>query len=72
VNSAYECLAKRSRGPQSEFFKLFWKAKAFPNVLTTAWRVLLGRVPTRVCLNRRGVMMNSTLCAMCQSKEESC
>ena len=36
VNSAYECLAKRSKGPHSEVFKLLWKAKAFPNVLTTA------------------------------------
>jgi len=72
VNSAYECLAKQSRGPQSKVFKLLWKAKAFPNVIATAWRVLLGRIPTRVCLSRRRVMMDSTLCAMCQVKEESC
>ena len=55
-----------------EVFKLLWKAKAFPNVVTTAWRVLLGRIPTRMNLSRRGVTVNTTLCAMCQSKEESC
>ena len=72
VNNAYERLDKQSRGTQSEVFNLLWKAKAFPNVVTTTWRVLLDRIPTRVCLSRRGVMMDTTLCAMCQVKEESC
>ena len=35
--------------------------------MTTTWRV-----PTRVTLNRRGVVMQNTLCALCQTKEESC
>lgn len=72
VKSAYECLAKQASGPQSEVFKLLCKVKAFLNVATTTWRVMLDRIPTRVCLSRRGVMMNSTLCALCQLKEESC
>ena len=59
VNSAYECLAKQSRGTQSDVFNLLWKTKAFPNVIVTAWRVLLDRIPTRVSLSRRGVMMES-------------
>jgi len=72
VRSAYDLIDKHNRGPQCQAFKYLWKAKAFPNVLTTAWRVLLGRVPTRVTLNRRGVVMQNTLCALCQTKEESC
>ena len=72
VNSAYECLTKQSRGTQSDVFNFLWKIKAFPNVIVTAWRVLLDRIPTRVSLSRRRVMMESTLCAMCQLKEESC
>jgi len=72
VNSAYECLTKQSRGTQSDAFNFLWKIKAFPNVIVTAWRVLLDRIPTRVSLSRKGVMMESTLCAMCQLKEESC
>ena len=51
VNSAYDCLDKQSRGPCLEVFKLLWKAKAFPNVVTTAWRVLLGRIPTMMNLS---------------------
>ena len=51
VKSAYECLAKQIRDPQSEVFKLLWKVKAFPSVVTTAWRVLVGRIPTRVDLS---------------------
>jgi len=72
VSSAYECLDKLDRGPLCQAFKYLWKVKTFPNVLTTAWRVLLGRVPTRESLRRRGVVMQNTLCALCQTKAESC
>ena len=72
VKSAYECLAKHERGPQKEEFINLWKAKTFPNVLFTAWRPLLGRLPTRLCLSRRGIVMNSTMCALCLAEEESC
>ena len=41
-------------------------------MLTTAWRVLIDRIPTRVGLSRRGVHMLSNACGLCQSKEESC
>jgi len=72
VKSAYATLAKRGRGHPVEVFQLLWKAKAFPNVLTTAWRALLDRLPTRECLTRRGVMLDSNLCVFCQIKVESC
>jgi len=68
VNSAYECLAKQTRGTQQAAFELVWKAKAFPNVLTTTWRVLIDRIPTREGLCRRGV----PACVLCLVKEESC
>jgi len=72
VRSAYECLVKADRGPQIAAFKYLWKTKTFPNVVITAWRVMLGRVPTRECLRKRGVMLDSVVCVMCQSEEESC
>ena len=72
VNSAYECLSKHGRGPQLDVFKSLWKAKAFPSVVTVTWRILMDRLPTRVCLSRRRVLMESTLCVLCQTKEESC
>jgi len=71
VNAAYDCLTKHSANPQSEVYNLLWKAKAFPNVLMTAWRVMRGRMPSRLCLSRRGVLMNSMLCPLCQLEEES-
>jgi len=72
VNSTYECLSKHGRGPQHDVFKSLWKVKAFPSVVTVAWRILMDRLPTRVCLSRRGVLMETTLCALCQTKEKSC
>ena len=72
VRSAYECIEEIGRGPQISGFGYLWKIKAFPNMMVTAWRVLWGRIPTREGLSRRGVMMNSVACSLCQSEEESC
>jgi len=72
VSSAYECLAKQVSGPHLDVFKYLWKVKAFPSVVNTAWRALTDSLTTRGGLSRRGVMMNTTLCALCQTKEESC
>ena len=65
MSSAYECLAKSERAPQIDAFKYLWKVKTFPNVTITTWRVLLGRALTRECLSRRGVMLNTIVCALC-------
>ena len=72
VKSAYKCLEEPEGGTQISPFGYLWKTKAFPNVLITAWRVLLGRLPTMECLSKRGVMVNTTECALCQTKEETC
>ena len=72
VKSAYKCLEEPVGGTQISSFGYLWKTKAFPNVLITAWRVLLGRLPTRECLSKRGVTVNTTECALCQTKEETC
>ena len=71
VSSAYTCLAKHLRGTQHVNFDLLWKASAFPNVLLTAWRVLIDRIPTREALVGRGVQMESTACVLCRTEEES-
>ena len=72
VSLAYECLSKHGRGNNDEVFKLLWKVKAFPNVLVTTWRVFKGRIPTRVSLSQRGMMLNSTVCPLCLLQEETC
>jgi len=40
--------------------------------VNTAWRALTDSLPTRGGLSKRGVIMNTTLCALCQTKDESC
>ena len=71
MSSAYNCLVKHLRGTQEVIFDFLWKTAAFPNVLTTTWRVLIDRIPTREALVRRGVQMESTVCVLCRIKEES-
>jgi len=71
VKSAYELLAKSDVGLQKEVFSILWKVKTSSNELLATWRALLGRLPIREGLNRRGIMINTTWCALCLVKEES-
>ena len=72
VSSAYDYLVRVTRGPQINVFNHLWKTKTFPNVIFTAWRVLLNKIPTRMCLRRRGIPLDTYVCALCELKEESC
>jgi len=72
VKSAYSILTNHQQVSIKEgVFCSLWQAKAMPRVLVTAWRVLLDRIPTRANLIRRGVLVNSPLCALCNTLEES-
>jgi len=71
VKSAYECLAKHIPATETECCKQLRKIKALPKVMVTTWRVLLDIIPTRMCLIRRGVLLNSYTCAICQNAGES-
>ena len=42
-----------------------------PKALFTAWRILLGRLPTYDSIIQRGMVVNSSLCALCKAAEES-
>ena len=53
------------------FLKQLWEVKAFTNALTTAWRVLLDKMPTRSSLSRRGVVGCFSECGLCQTSEET-
>ena len=50
VKYAYECLTNRTRGIPNSIFKQLWQVKAFFNVLTTTWMVLLDKT----CLLKKG------------------
>jgi len=71
MKSAYHRLANHASRQHDEVFTCLWKAKALPNVLTTTWRVLLDKIPSRMCLRRREVLVTTTLCGMCGVKDES-
>jgi len=71
VDSANKCLASFSGEVHSDIFKLLWQAKAFPNAMMTAWRVLLDRLPTRSSLIRREVRVSSPLCLLCEEMEKN-
>jgi len=53
VKSAYSIMTNHvdTRGG---VFSSLWQAKAKPKILTTAWRILLDKVPTRANLIIRG------------------
>jgi len=65
VKSAYECVTNDAKGSSNATFKYLWMSKALPSGLTTTWRALLDRLPTRVNLNRRYVVVSTLICALC-------
>jgi len=67
----YEWLTNNIRGPHHDIFSHLWRIKASPSVLTTTWRVMVDRMPTRVNLTRRGVKMPTLVWVMCQGVNES-
>jgi len=71
VNSTYNCLRTRDEGANSTLYEALWSIKALPSALTTAWRVLNDRLPTRANLERRGLILETNRCAMCGEDEES-
>jgi len=40
VNSVYNCFMGSCEGEDTTVYKQFWKCKAQPSALVTAWRVL--------------------------------
>jgi len=72
VKSAYSLLAQhQTHEVMDNVFGLLWQSKATPKTLVTAWRILLDRLPTNDNLIRRGIQVNSPLCALCGLSDES-
>jgi len=71
VKSTYSLLTNQDTGPSSDVFSLLWKTKAVPKVMITAWRILLDKIPTRRNLESRGIIVNSSLCVLCNMAEET-
>jgi len=71
VKSAYMTMSYQSNDGRNDVFTLLWQVNAAPKALITAWRILLGRLPTYDNLIRRGMVFNSSLCVFCKASEES-
>ena len=71
MKSAYARLANQKNEVHDGVFCSLWQARAMPKALITAWRILLGRIPTSVNLLRRGVAVNSSICVLCRESEET-
>lgn len=53
-------------------FRSFWKCDVSSKVLTFSWRLILDKLPTRVALVRRGIMVEDGGCVFCGvDKEDS-
>jgi len=71
VKFAYLNMCIQYNGISNDVFSLLWEAKAMPKTLFTAWRILLGRLSTFDNLIRRGLIVTSSLCVLCNATEES-
>ncbi|KAL8515049.1 hypothetical protein ACS0TY_013943 [Phlomoides rotata] len=54
-------------------FKLIWKSNAPPKVITHAWRLLWGRLPTKSNLCMRGILslLDDLRCVLCGLEDET-
>jgi len=71
VKSAYLTLCNSFNGAPHNVFSMLWQAKAVSKDVFTAWRALLGRLPTYDNLINRGLAVNSSMCVLCKAAEES-
>jgi len=71
AKSGYSIVNMEDQMSSLECFQLLWSLKIAPSALVWAWRILWDRLPTRVNLVRRGVLLVCTLCPMCQERLEN-
>jgi len=71
INSAYSRLRFVEEGTHNSIYKVLWNLKALSSSMTTAWRVLVDRLPTRENLVKRGFILKSSLCVLGGDEEES-
>ena len=55
---------------QNSNFVDIWKLKIPAKSTMFAWRLIRDRLPTKMNLRRRQVMVNDTMCPLCGLKEE--
>ncbi|XP_068467092.1 uncharacterized protein [Phaseolus vulgaris] len=71
VSSAYSLIRRDCEADSSLVFGKLWSCKVVPSALVTAWRVLGNKIATRAYLERRGVLVESSMCCLCGKEEGS-
>jgi len=71
VRSSYEALKSSSPLESYLVMESLWDIKVLPNALFLVWRILRGKLPTSMNLSRRGVILSSLLCPLCNQAEET-
>ncbi|KAK7373394.1 hypothetical protein VNO80_06800 [Phaseolus coccineus] len=69
-SSAYSRLRLVEDGTYDSIYEDFWSSKSLPSSMTTASRVSADRLPRRVNLEKRGIVMESSMCVLCGEEEE--
>jgi len=61
VSSSFKRIRMEVEGDLKSLYDSFWSIKALPSMITTAWRVLVDRILTRVNLEKKGVGLESNV-----------
>ena len=71
TKSTYDLLCGESLGEnQDVVFKELWKLIIPAKSSVFAWRLIRDRLPTKLNLRRKQVVVNDTLCPFCNNNEE--
>ncbi|XP_057444702.1 uncharacterized protein LOC130736943 [Lotus japonicus] len=62
--------SNRGQNQQASFWKAVWKAHALPRVKDVVWRAVVGILPVRHALRKRGIEIED-VCPFCQDSAET-
>ena len=71
VKLAYKILKEDGQGDEGDWYVDFWRMKAQPSALLTAWRVMKNKIVSKANLARRGICLDSSICGLCGEEEET-
>ena len=71
VKSTYKKMQNGTIGDEETLYGTFWNVKALPTAHIFAWRVLHNRVATYDNLLKRGILLESRRCVVCDTCDES-
>jgi len=71
VRSRYRALKGALETAYTNFFRVVWDLKVPGKAKNFGWRAMLDRLPSRINLERRGVILLCNLCPLCRKEMET-